>query len=199
MTVCLLRIADGRDEYHERCWASAKQMLPKFDHVVTVDDREHELGFSGAIAQGWRQVLDTGADWVMHLEMDFTFSAPVDVAAMIELLETQPHLAQVALKRQPVNQEELAAGGIVELHPDDFRQRFHGGVIWTENRRCFTTNPCVYSTLLCRHGWPQVPNSEGVFTHVLLEDPDVQFAFWGAKFDAPLVQHIGDTRAGGGY
>jgi hypothetical protein len=199
VSVCLLRIGDGRDEYHERCWESAKDALPTFSRVITIDDREHKLGFSGAIAEGWRQVLQTGADYVFHLEMDFTFNAPVELAGMIELLEEKPHLAQVALKRQPVNAEERAAGGIVELHPDDFTQRVEGGIIWTENRRCFTTNPCVYSTNLCRHGWPQEPHSEGVFTHRLLADPDVAFAFWGGKFDAPLVEHIGESRAGGGY
>ena len=199
MNACLLRIGDGRDEYHERSWQSAVASLPKMQHVVTIDDHAHELGFSGAIAEGWRQALVTGADYIFHLEMDFTFNAPVPLAAMIELLEAKPYLAQVALKRQPVNAEERAAGGIVELHPDDFRQRVENGVIWTENRRCFTTNPCAYSTRLCLHGWPQEPHSEGVFTHRLLADPDVQFAFWGAKLDAPLVHHIGDDRTGTGY
>lgn len=199
MSVCLLRLADGRDAYHERCWESAVRMLPHFDHVVTIEDRAHELGFAGAIAEGWRQALQTGADWVFHLEMDFTFNAQIDVGAMIALLEEQPHLVQVALKRQPVNAQELAAGGIVEQHPGDFSQRVHSGAIWTEHRRFFTTNPSVYSTRLCRHGWPQEPHSEGVFTHRLLEDPDARFAFWGAKFDPPLVEHIGDVRAGTGY
>lgn len=199
MSVCLLRIADGRDDYHDRAWASAVEMLPQFDHMVTVDDRAHELGFAGAVQQGWRQVLATGADWLFHLEMDFTFNAPVPVESMIELLAEKPYLAQVVLKRQAVNDEERAAGGIVELHPDDFRQRVEGGTIWTEHRRFWSTNPSVYSTKLCRHGWPQIPCSEGVFTHRLLEDPDARFAFWGGKFDAPLVEHIGHDRAGTGY
>ena len=199
MSVCLLMLRDGRDEYHHRAHESAKAMLPATKYTVTVHDDDHELGFAGAIAQGWDAVLETGADWCFHLEMDFTFNAPVALDGMIDLLERQPHLAQVALKRQPVNHEERAAGGIVERHPGDFRQRVENGVIWTENRRCFTTNPCLYSARLCRHGWPQVPNSEGIFTHRLLEDPDVAFAFWGAKFDAPLVHHIGDVRAGAGY
>lgn len=199
MTVCLLRIGDGRDSYHEQSWASAVEMLPRVAHVVTVDDREHKLGFAGAVAEGWRQVRQTDATHVFHLELDFTFNQPVPLGAMIELLDAEPHLVQVALKRQPVNADEKRAGGIVELHPDDFHQRTANGVIWTEHRRFFTTNPCVYSVNLCRHGWPQVPQSEGVFTHRLLEDSDARFAFWGGKFDAPLVHHIGDDRAGTGY
>lgn len=199
MSICLLRIGDGRDAYHDRSWESAKQMLPAFDHVVTIDDRAHALGFAGAIAEGWRQVRETGADWICHLEMDFTFNEPVPLDGMIELLEDQEHLVQVSLKRQAVNAAECAAGGLVEMAPDDYRQRVEGGVIWTEHRRYFTTNPSVYSAKLCRHGWPQVERSEGVFTHRLLQDPEARFAIWGGKFDAPLVHHIGDERRGRGY
>jgi hypothetical protein len=199
MSVCLLRIADGRDAYHDACWESAKVALPAVEHIVTVDDREHRLGFAGAIQQGWREALESGCDHVLHLEMDFTFREPVQLDAMCDLLDEHEHLAQVALKRQPVNAEEIAAGGIVEQHPEDFRQRVENGVIWTEHRRFFSTNPCVYATALCRHGWPQVEHSEGMFTHRLLADPDVRFAYWGGKFDAPLVEHIGHARSGTGY
>lgn len=210
MSICLLMIGDGRDEYHERAYESAfthgLRPYPSaasdvvcVRHVVAVDDREHRLGFAGAIAEGWRRVLETGAEWCFHLEMDFTFDAPVALDGMIGLLEDQEHLVQVSLKRQAVNAEELAAGGLVERDPDAYRQRVAGGVMWTEHRQYFTTNPSVYSTRLCRHGWPQVDRSEGVFTHRLLEDPDARFAIWGAKFDAPLVHHIGEDRAGTGY
>lgn len=198
MSICLLRIGDGRDEYHERSWQSAIEAIA-FDHVVTVDDREHQLGFAGAIQQGWDEVLQTAATHVFHLELDFLFNAPVDVDALVALLTEHKHLAQVVLKRQPVNPDEIAAGGLVEQHPGDFAQRVEHGVIWTEHRRYWSTNPSVYPVALCRHGWPQVPRSEGTFTHRLLEDPNVRFAIWGAKFDAPLVNHIGDTRAGHTY
>jgi hypothetical protein len=199
VTLALLRIGDGRDHYHEASWQSALDHLPRFDHVVTIDDRAHTLGFAGAIAEGWRKVIETGADYVFHLELDFTFLQQVPLDRMIAVLERHPQLAQICLKRQPVNTEEQTAGGIVECHPDDYTQRVDHGDVYTEHRRCFSTNPCIYPVALCHQGWPQVPQSEGVFTHRLLEDPDVRFAFWGAKFDPPLVLHIGDTRAGGGY
>lgn len=196
MTVCLLLISDGRDEYLERTIASAQEMLPTFDQLVTIDDSAHELGFAGAIQAGWREVA---TDYVLHLEQDFTFNAPVPVGRMVRLLERHPHLAQVALKRQPWNAAERGAGGIVELHPDDFVERYDDGAVWTEHRRFFTTNPSVYPSRLCELGWPQTHESEGIFTHRLLENPDLRFAFWGGKFDAPLVTHIGETRAGVGY
>ncbi len=199
MSICLLLIGDGRDDYHERSWQSAKRMLPRPDHMVTIDDRTHELGFAGAIQAGWDQVSQTGADWVMHLELDFEFLQPVPLARMIALLERQPQLAQVVLKRQAVNELERAAGGIVEQHPDDYLQCSDGPDVYTTHRRFFSTNPCVYSTRWLRLRWPQEPHSEGVFTHRLLADPLLRFAFWGGKHAAPLVHHIGDIRAGTGY
>lgn len=199
MTIALLLISDGRNDYLLRTLASVDKHLPPFDHQIHVDDRGHKLGFAGAIQEGWNRVLDSGAEWVFHLEADFTFNERIDVAAMIDLLERQPHLAQVALKRQPWNEQEKAAGGIVELHPENYRQRSDPHAVWTENRVCFTTNPSVYSTSLCPMGWPQENHSEGVFTHRLLADPMIQFAFWGGKFDPPKVEHIGERREGTGY
>lgn len=196
---CLLRIGDGRDEVHELAHASLMEMLPKPDHIVTVDDRDHSLGFAGAIAEGWRQARETGAAWVFHAEMDFTYNAPVPIDRLIAILRRRPNIVQVALKRGPANAEEQAAGGIVELNPDDFHQRHDAGDIYTTQRRFFTTNPSLYPAALCAQGWPQVPRSEGVFSHRLFgADPDACSAYWGAKFDPPMVEHIG-TRTGHGY
>lgn len=200
MSVCWLAIGDGRDDYHEQSIASAKAMLPKPDHAVVIDDSDHRLGFAGAIQAGWDEVLATGAEWIVHLELDFIFHAPVPLDRMVAVLDRHPQLAQLALKRQPWNAEEAAAGGIVELHPDEYEQRTDHGDIWTEHRLFFSTNPSVYSTALCHYGWPQESESEGKFTHRLLEDPGVRFAFWGAKFDPPLVEHLGARSADGhGY
>lgn len=201
MTVCLLIIGDGRDEYHEMSVASARERLPMrlFDQTVIVDDREHRLGFAGAIQHGWDQALDAGADWIFHLEADFTFNQDVPLAQMIEVLDAHPELAQIVLKRQAWNEQERAAGGIVEQHPDDYEELDVGPGLITTHRRFFSTNPCVYSARIARIGWPQVPRSEGMFTHLLLKDPHLRFAFLGGKFDPPLVEHIGDARAGNGY
>lgn len=198
MTSCLLIVSDGRIDYLRQTLASAAKHLfhHRFDQFVFVNDEAHQLGFAGAIAEGWRQVR---TDWVFHLEEDFTFNVQVPVEEMIALLQRQPHLAQVSLKRQAWNERELAAGGIVEADPDDFADASDDHAAWTEHRRYWTTNPSVYSSRFCRLGWPQEEQSEGVFTHRLLEHPELRFAIWGEKHAPPLVHHIGDSRAGGGY
>lgn len=192
--VALLLIDDGRFDYRDRCLASASKLLPPLDVSIEVNDPHHELGFAGAIQAGWDAVLESGADYVVHVEADFTFNVHAPIKGMIQLLEAQPHLAQVCLKRQPWSPAERAAGGIVERHPENYTS--HG--FWTEHKVCFSTNPCVYRASLCERGWPQVPQSEGIFTHQLLAD-GLSFAFWGAPLDAPTVTHIGRHRTGTGY
>lgn len=207
LKAALLVITD-RPEYLERTLASAKEYLPdNFAARIVINDERHVLGFAGAIQRGWNRVLESGCSYVFHLEDDFTFNAPVPVEQMIEIIEGSdahgpnpkgPRIAQVALKRQPWNDEERAAGGIVELDPDSYKECRGAGGIWTEHRKCFTTNPSVYPASICERGWPQVPDSEGAFTHQLLAD-DYRFAFLGGKNWPPFCEHIGEVRAGKGY
>lgn len=148
--------------------------------------------------EGWRLVRKQNWDYVFHLEGDFVFEKPVPLAGMIEILEHYPYLAQVALKRWPVNEMEIAAGGIVEARPErGWEEKQNGEKVWTEGR-FFTTNPCVYRTSLCERGWPTEPDSESAFMLKLLEDPDMRSAYWGPKFGEPMVRHIGEHR-GWGY
>ena len=205
MKFTLLVITDGRDEYCIRSLASALENLPSPERVVLVDDRTHELGFAGAVQHGWNQILATDTEWVFHLEADFLFNGPVDLEAMAELAADE-HVCQVALKRQPWNEQEKKAGGIVELDTDSFeegevRHRYRPYVLgsYTAHRKCFTTNPCLYRRDIAERGWPQVPKSEGMFSLGLFSDPAIVSTFWGGKFDAPAVTHIGDERQGTGY
>ncbi|ABW12519.1 hypothetical protein Franean1_3107 [Parafrankia sp. EAN1pec] len=174
-------------------------------------------GFGGAISWAWsvltiNRALDFAFyledDFVFHLEDDFIFHQPVDLGAMADVLTSRPHLAQLALRRQPWNDAERAAGGIVEQHPDDYvEQTDEDGNAWLEHRRFFTTNPCLYPRELCSAGWPAGPDSEGRFGLRLLErglpwgvsGADVRMGFWGARDSGEWVEHIGHQRAGTGY
>jgi hypothetical protein len=119
---------------------------------------------------------------------------------MALVLDHHPDLVQLALRRQPWNPEEQAAGGIVEQHPDDYTEREWRGHRWLAHRRFFTTNPSLYRTDLIRtEEWPDVEHSEGMFTHQLLADPLVSFGFWGARDSGEWCTHIGHQRVGTGY
>ena len=203
MSVCLLLISDGREDYLRRTLASLEENLPPFDFTVHVDDSAHELGFAGAIQKGWDKVLDTGADWVWHQEDDFTYNRPVPLERLIALSEAQPHLAQVCLRRQAVG-NEIPFGGFMEQFPGWYVERDG----WVETTRNFTTNPSLYRADLCGMGWPDAPDSEGHFGFMVreaglpwgIDGNDVRFGFWGSMKDgAEWVHHIGDERNGVGY
>lgn len=195
MTVALLLISDGREDYLQATRRSAAFCLPEFDQVVHIDDTHHSLGYAGAIQAGWDKV-DT--DYVFHLEGDFTFNRPVPLDRMIEVLEHNSHLVQLALLRQPWNPQEVAAGGVWQQHPDSYIHRGLGDYRWLEHARFFTTNPCLYPRWIVDRGWPQVPQSEGMFgLKLFAEDPARRAAFWGNGEE--WVTHIGQERAGHGY
>lgn len=159
---------------------------------------DHARGFGGAIQAAWSEI-DSDVDYVFHLEDDFVFNWGVSLELMIDLLAKNPQLLQVALQRQPVNADEIAAGSVVGMHPDWYDDRILDDVPWLEHRVFFTTNPSLYPRNLLDRGWPQEARSEGIFTIRLLEERvRGTFALLGSRFDAPAVTHIG-ARTGEGY
>lgn len=203
---------DSGDEQHRR-WLA--ETFPDFDVIHHPLGRQ---GFGGAIRTAWTHLAGRPEPYVFHLEDDFTFNRPVDLTPMTATLEVVPHLVQLALRRQPWNDAERAAGGIIEQHPGDYTDEwsivamdrpehpieagtvFMHRVDWLEHRRFFTTNPSLYRRALIAEGWPDVDHSEGHFTHQLLRDhPDWRFGFWGARDSGEWVTHIGHERVGIGY
>ncbi|EFC78832.1 glycosyltransferase family 2 protein [Parafrankia sp. EUN1f] len=232
MNVAVLIMTDGRDELLDRTLQSAQghlggQVTRWFIHDDTGDGdhREdlrrrypqaevisashHRAGFGGSIHRAWRWIsLFSEADYVFHLEDDFILNRRVNLRAMARVLAACPHLAQLALRRQAWNADEVAAGGIVEQHPDDYVDAGdHDGNRWLEHRRFFTTNPCLYRRQLCTADWPTGAESEGRFGLGLLRGglpwgvpgDRVRFGFWGARDSGEWVEHIGHQRAGTGY
>lgn len=174
------------------------QAFPTFTVTHCPDGRQ---GFGGAIRFMWKYLAawDTN-EYVFHCEDDFLFNREVDVAAMCGLLRAHPSLVQIALRRQPWNDEERAAGGMIERHPDAFVECEWGPQEYLIHREWFTTNPCVYRRSLCSRGWPDAAQSEGQFGAILkAESVAPPFAFWGARSDEPWITHIGKERVGSGY
>lgn len=222
--IVLLVITDGRRDCIEQTLASAEENLSgPIDRRIIYDDsgeaenrdwlRERfgdryivthhpdgRQGFGGAIRFMWQRLTDAPERFVFHLEDDFTFNRPVDLEAMATVLDCCPDLVQLALRRQPWNDRESAAGGVVECYPDAYEEIVdHAHRRWLEHRLFFTTNPSLYRRSLCDAGWPNTAHSEGVFTHQLLTDPAVRFGFWGARSSGEWVTHIGHQRVGSGY
>lgn len=220
--IALLIVSDGRLDYLRKCISSAAEQLigpiterwlyddtgdeghrerlkveyPQFIHI----NGGPRQGFGGAISASWAALLKhSDARFVAHIEQDFVIDRPVDLSAMARVLDRNRHLVQLALRRQPWNDEERAAGGIVEQHPNDYQEVTDGECSWLEHRRFFTTNPSLYRASLCAEPWPEGANSEGRFTHQLLADPTVRFGYWGERQSGEWCTHIGHERVGTGY
>jgi hypothetical protein len=220
--VILLVMTDGRDDVLAETLDVAAANVPHTRLVVHDDtgDIEHRSwlahayrhlqpdviggdvrrGFGGAIRAAWQHLATLPEPWVAHIEDDFLLDRPVDWVGMANVLTTHPHLVQLALRRQPWNPDEEAAGGIVEQHPDDYLDCTDGPHRWLEHTRFFTTNPSLYRRSLCDLGWPDGANSEGRFgINLLQHHPDWRFGFWGARDSGEWCRHIGHQRVGVGY
>lgn len=216
----LIVMTDGRYRYLRKTLESARKKLAgkitrKIIHDDSGDPRNFSLlserygplgfevfstgrrsGFHGAVKSAWNQ-LDESIPWTFHLEDDFLLNERIDLGKMIDVMDANPHIVQMALRRQPWNEQERAAGGIVEMDPDAYTDC--GG--WLEHRKFFTTNPCLYRTSFAKQNvWPDGANSEGRFGyHLFQNDPSLRSAFWGSRNSGTKCHHIGQTRAGTGY
>lgn len=159
-------------------------------------------GFGGAIRSAWAHLREhSSARFVFHLEDDFVPTRTVPLADMMSVLFARPDIVQMALRRQPWNELERAAGGIVEQHPDAYTEETDElGRSWLEHRQFFTTNPTLYRmALVLDEEWPAGTQSEGRFSHRLLADDRARFAFYGSRDSGEWVEHIGHQRVGTGY
>lgn len=221
--IAWLVITDGRDDYLADAVASGREQLRgqvterwMYDDTGDVTHRDWlaaqypdfeiihaytRQGFGGAIRAAWKTLHDLSvARFVFHHEGDFTFNRPVPLDDLAVVLDMRPQLVQLALRRQPWNDAERAAGGIVEQHPADYRSRTDGVHSWLEHRRFFTANPSLYRRTLCDRGWPSGNESEGRFgLRLFAEQPAAHCGFWGARSSGEWVTHIGHERAGTGY
>lgn len=193
MSIALLVITDGRDDYLARCVHSFETRIdtsliterymfddtgnshyrrtladryPRFEHI----HGGRRQGFGGAIRSAWSHLWNRShAEWVLHIEQDFVLTRDVDLAAMIAVMVANSRLAQMALRRQAWSDAEHAAGGVIEQHPEAYADVADGqGRQWLEHRQFWTTNPSIYRRWITQMGWPAGARSEGVFTHRLL-------------------------------
>jgi len=201
--LALMVITDGRWDYLQRTLESAAVALDwPWHQRIIVDDSGGEKGFcpdgfefvknlprrglAGAIQSGW-DALDEDIDYVFHLEDDFIFPDVVDVELMIELLEYEPELAQVALLRQPWSPQEQQAGGIYSIEPERFKQKYG----FVQQSHLFTFNPCLYPIGVARN---YRAGLEAELTAKLLAD-DWRFGYLGELGDDPKTIHIGIRRS----
>jgi hypothetical protein len=231
-TIAVVVIGDGRDEYLRSCIESMDHLrgniverwmyddtgdagyrsilAARYPHWRHINGGSRQ-GCAGAFQQVWRQVrAGTKASHVFLVEQDFVFFRTIDLDAMVAVLDDNPQMASMALRRQPWNEQEKAAGGIVEMHPDWYTDHVdEQGRAWLEYNAFFTTNCPVFRVSLMDVPWPShQPGrySEGTFHQLLQQNrwpgaPDrpVTYGYWGSRDSGTWVEHIGAHRIGMGY
>lgn len=186
----MVLISDRGDTYLPVCVESINRHFEyPIVQTVLVADEGHEYTASGAVNKAWSQV-DDEVEFVFHVEEDFLLTAPVDVDAMCDVLDTYASLAHLVLKRQPWSDVEHAAGGIIEMNPASYVDRPG----WVEHTNFFSLNPSLVPRRVFEQGFPE--GSEPAQTWRLLDQGYV-FGFWGGRYDDPRCHHIGALRAAG--
>lgn len=234
-------IGNGRRELLEQTVASAESHLQgEFSHKIMINDAPSEeynhyliktygdrftivnhgknRGLSGSIRSLWYHAQRLDVDYVFHLEEDFTFNQNIYISDLINVLECDYHIAQIALKRQPCNPAEAEVGGFMEQNPTSYVEHTIGRslvyrlgfstprqtgkkieeVNYLNHRNFFTLNPCLYPISTTQIGWER-GWGEKEFGERLFANELTQCAYLGRIEDAPLVEHIGGYRGENWY
>ncbi len=210
MSIGLCIISDGRFDYLAECINSLEARVAyPFVRKVIVDDSgelniqlrvrqafpDYEVlahrrrwGIAAAVHTAWDAMLETDAEYIFHVEQDFTFNEDIDLDGFVRLLKDHPHLANMTLKRQPYSPVEVAAGDFMRVNPTEYRDNPDGFVEWS---KMFSCNP----SLIRREVLELAPfSNEGKFADTCRRH-GYTFAFYGQKTDPPRVTHIGERRA----
>lgn len=156
-------------------------------------------GYDVAMQTVWRVARKAALPWVFTMEEDFTFNRDVDLAAMTRVLASNPHLTQMALRRQPWFPKEVEAGGIIERHPDRYTDRSSSDGNWLEHSVFWTTNPQVTPLqIILDHPWPSGADSERRFGRAVNRRGRLS-GYWGKRTDDPWITHHGYERVGTRY
>lgn len=230
MTVPIILLTNGRPECIAKTIPSAVNHLTGVTGMVIVDDSGDpvycqwlvdeftggpwntsvlhlggEHGYWRAMRAVWalaRHWAADGVDKFLLLEDDFLFTQPVNLDDLAAVLDTHPHLVQMALLRQAWFGNEVKAGGLIEAleqQGQTFTEATDGVHWWIEHRACFTGNPSVIPARTFARDWPEGAWSESRFGRLLFRDPLARGAYWGRRSDLPRVEHIGHQRAGTDY
>ncbi len=140
-------------------------------------------GLTANVTQAWGALTDDDG-YVFDTEDDFVV-APVDLDAIADVLDANPHVATMTLIRQPVNASEVNAGGLI--WGEHFQGEFTDHDGWLEQKRLWSINPSVTRASTLRAVTPGVERLLTDQAHA----KGWTFGFWGHPFDPPRALHIG--------
>lgn len=168
--------------------------FPGWEAIPMGDSR----GYAHAMRRCQHHEMASGQPWVAHFEDDLLLNRPLDLRKMQRVMDENPDLAQLSLKRQPWHEEEVEAGDMLGWRsPESFDVR--DGVV---AHRSFwaATFSFTRRRFLAEHPWPLEGDSERRFGNRLFQgNRRVYAGILGGLDDQPRITHIGAVRAGTGY
>lgn len=155
-------------------------------------------GYAHAMRRAQHYEMASGQPWVAHFEDDILLNGPLDLREMQRVMEENPDLAQLSLKRQAVHPEELEIDDMLGWRPpESFDVR--DGVVAHRSFWAATVS-LTRRRFLAEHPWPLEGDSERRFGNRLFrENRRVYAGILGGLGDQPRITHIGHERAGVGY
>ena len=191
----------GQDTLPDTLASFEEMVTPVPDSTEILND-DGDLGFCQNTRRSWQSAASSKADFVFWLEHDFRFIRPLDLRPLAAVLEENPRLAQMALIRNAVNEQEKAAGGWLQYHSSDVDEPYvfsfeKRSYLWYEHGICLTTNPSLLRReFMVSNPWPDYSaQCEGRFSENLRQR-GYRFAHWSSE---EHVKHTGKLRTGHGY
>lgn len=188
----------GDDDYRQWLWDRYA------DRFLILPAGEQRIGYTLARQRLWSTITSLRSySHIANWEDDFVLSADVNLCDLATILDTNPHLAQMALLRAdyyPREMQRSQAGRILGWPASSFRNcgTGHPGQRWMEHKNYFTCNPHVHHRSLCDVGWPDGDKTEGAIGD-LLRRQGRKFGHWGWRDDPRILHHIGAYRMGRDY
>jgi GT2 family glycosyltransferase len=209
-------ITDGRGQYLEQTMAAAEEMIP--DPWFVIVDDSADSAYARWIDETWSRVprrihlnprrglggahriaawaaVEYSDPFCLLLEDDCVLTEPVEAEAMVRTMREHPHLAQLALKRQPGSPEEAAAGGYVQVSPGRWADR--EGWIEQIAEPLYSFTPHVARCEALQDALDHATQFLEADVSAALTERGWTFGVWGARDDPPRVEHIGVERSAG--
>jgi hypothetical protein len=224
--ICMTVLTDGRKEYIRKAlptWIDAygdqiekkfiiddsgspryrKWLARKFPSFIIVPVAEDRSGYSEAMRKVFSVIVESEAEYCLHIEDDFVLLKPFVLEDVVKVLSQFNRLSQISFMRQPWYTNEIESGGVVEAleaNGGAFTQRATAGRSWVVHRAFWTCNPSIFPAWVAARWWPDPPWCEMYFGKLLKEDEKV-FGIWGDRKspDWILTEHIGRKRNGTNY
>jgi hypothetical protein len=160
-----------------------------YDQIIL---HPENMGLTRTWAQFNDLVRDMDFDYIWHQEDDVELLAPLDINVCLRLLESDPKLCQVALKRQPWYFHEQATRIEDDDHLfEDYR--------YNEKRFHFWTMASLYAHRVTTYPYKEYFGfnpSEAVVMEYLMREFDSRSAVLKNADGSEIVHHLGEYTQG---